>query len=172
MNPIRFMRTFAAGAAVALAALAAAPVHAQSMSNYLENKVVDWLLRGQVFTPPAATYLALFTNACSDAAPGTEPSGGSYARAPLGSTLANWAGTQGAGTAVASTGTSGQTSNNVVVAFPAPTASWGSVSYFGLMDAATAGNLLICQQLASPKTINAGDAAPVFGAGALTITFD
>jgi hypothetical protein len=32
-----------------------------AMTDYLENKLVDWLLRGQSFTPPATLYVALFT---------------------------------------------------------------------------------------------------------------
>jgi hypothetical protein len=32
-----------------------------ALSNYLENSIVDWLLRGQAFTPPATVYVALLT---------------------------------------------------------------------------------------------------------------
>lgn len=31
-----------------------------SLSNYLENKLADWLLRAQDFTAPATAYVALF----------------------------------------------------------------------------------------------------------------
>lgn len=143
-----------------------------SLSDYLENKLVDHVLRGQTLTPPATLYVALFTAAPSDAGGGTEVSGGAYARVTVTGSLANWAGTQSAGSTTASTGTGGQTSNNAAVTFPAPSgANWGAVTHFGIFDASTAGNLLFWAALTTPKTINDGDAAPSFAAGALTVTF-
>ncbi len=146
--------------------------HATSLSNYLENKLVDAFLRGQAYTMPATVYVALATTAGSDAACGTEVTGGSYARVAVTSSLANWAGTQGAGTTVASTGTGGTTSNNAAVTFPAPTANWGSVTEFCVLDASSGGNLLFRAALSAAKTINNGDAAPSFGIGSLTFQFD
>lgn len=143
-----------------------------ALSDYLENKLVDHVLRGQAYTPPATVYVALFTAAPSDAGGGTEVSGGAYARVAVTSGLAAWAGTQSAGSTTASSGTGGQTSNNAAITFPAPTASWGTVTHFGIYDASTGGNLLIWSALSSPKSINDGDAAPSFAAGALTVTFD
>lgn len=142
------------------------------MSDYLENKLIDWLLRGQTFTPPATVYVALFTAAPSDAGGGTEVSGGSYARVAVASSLANWAGTQAAASTVASSGTSGGTSNNGAVTFPAPTANWGVVTHFAIYDASTAGNLLFYGALSTSKTINNGDSAPSFAAAQLTIQID
>jgi len=142
------------------------------MSDYLENKIIDWLLRGQTFTPPATVYVGLLTAAPSDAGGGTEVSGGSYARVAVASSLANWAGSQSAGSTTASTGTSGTTSNNAAVTFPAPTANWGTVTHFGVYDASSAGNLLFYAALTTSKTINNGDAAPSFAAGALTFQDD
>lgn len=139
-------------------------------SDYLENKIIDWLLRGQTFTPPATVYVGLFTTAPSDSGGGTEVSGGSYARVGVGSSLANWAGTQSAGSTTASSGTGGQTSNNGAITFPAPTANWGTVTHFGLFDASTSGNLLFWAALTASKTINNGDPAQVFAIGALTLT--
>lgn len=141
-------------------------------SDYLENKFIDWLLRGQTFTPPVTAYIGLLTAAPSDAGGGTEVTGGSYARVAITSSLANWAGTQSAGSTTASSGTGGQTSNNAAITFPAPTANWGVVTHFGIYDASTAGNLLYWAALTVSKTINNGDAAPSFAAGALTITED
>ena len=73
-----------------------------AMTDYLENKIIDWLLRGQTFTPPATAYVALYTTAPTDSTAGTEVSGGSYARVAVTSSLANWAGTQSAGSTSAS----------------------------------------------------------------------
>ena len=142
-----------------------------AFSNYLQNKVVDWLLRGQAFTPPATVYVGLFTtddNAANTS--GVEVSGGSYARAAVTSSLTNWAGTQNAGSTTASTGTSGTTSNNGILTFPAPTAAWGSIQGMGIFDAATGGNLLFYAPLTSAKTVNNGDPAPTFQAAALALS--
>ncbi len=143
-----------------------------AMSDYLENKLVDHIFRAQSFSAPATLYVALFTAAPSDSGGGTEVSGGSYARVAVTSSLANWAGTQSAGSTVASSGTGGQTSNNAAITFPAPSgANWGTVTHFGIFDAASSGNLLFHGALTASKTINDGDAAPSFQAAQLAVTF-
>jgi hypothetical protein len=142
-----------------------------AMSDYLENKLVDHIFRGQSFSAPATLYVALFTAAPSDSGGGTEVSGGSYARASVSSSLANWAGTQSAGSTTASTGTGGATSNNGAITFASPTANWGTVTHFGIFDAASSGNLLFHGALTASKTINNGDAAPSFQAAQLAVTF-
>jgi len=142
-----------------------------AMSDYLENKLVDHIFRAQSFSAPATLYVALFTAAPSDSGGGTEVSGGSYARVSVTSSLANWAGTQSAGSTTASSGTGGATSNNGAITFPSPTANWGTVTHFGIFDAASSGNLLFHGSLTASKTINNGDAAPSFQAAQLAITF-
>ena len=152
-----------------------------AMSNKLENSFIDWFFRAQAIgitgasaasgTGPTSLYVALYTSAPSAAGGGTEVSGGSYARVSVTSSLANWAGTQGAGTTTASSGTSGATSNNAAITFPAPTANWGVIVAFAILDASTAGNFLFYGALTTSKTVNNGDAAPSFAAGALSITF-
>lgn len=151
-------------------------------TDFAENKLIDWFLRAQAIgitgatasagTGPATTYVALFTAAPSDAGGGTEVTGGSYARVAVTSSLANWAGTQGAGTTTASTGTSGTTSNNNAITFPAPTANWGTVTHAAIFDASTGGNMLIWGALSASKTVNNGDSAPSFPAGSLTFQID
>ena len=146
-----------------------------AMSDSLENKLIDFLFRGQTLANPVL-YVGLLTAAPSDAGGGTEVSGGSYARvkaaAAAAQALTDWAGTQAAGSTVASSGTGGTTSNNGAVTFPAPTANWGVVTHFGIYDAATAGNLLFWGALTVSKTINNGDAAPSFAAAALSVQID
>ena len=160
----------AAGAALSLTASSAAD--AAAMSDFAENKAIDYIFRAQVWTAPATIYAGLTTSACSDSATGTEVTGGSYARVAVTSSLANWAGTQSAGSTTASSGTGGTTSNNGAITFPSPTANWGSVTHVVLMDASTAGNLYFCIALTVGKTINNGDAAPSFAAAALTMQID
>lgn len=143
-----------------------------ALSNYLENKLIDQIFRGQAYTFPTTTYVGLFTSAPSDTGGGTEVSGGSYARVAVASSLANWAGTQAAASTTASSGTSGTTSNNIGVTFPEPTAAWGVVTHVGIFDATSSGNLLIYGALTIPKTINNGDSAPTFQASALSFQID
>lgn len=103
-----------------------------------------------------------------------EISGGAYARVPITASLANFAGTQGAGTTVASTGNSGVTSNNAAVTWPTPTADWTPAGGIGaaagvvvLFDASTGGNAWIYGVMNNVQTILNGNAAPSAAAGAL-----
>lgn len=157
---------------LAACALLAAPLaRAVALSDYLENKLIDHVFRGQAYTAPVTIFVALYTTACSDAAGGTEVTGGSYARPGLAASLVNWAGTQAAASTVASSGTSGTTSNNAAIAFATPSASWGTVTHTGLLDAVTGGNLLVCTALTVGKTINSGDTVS-FPAATLTNQID
>jgi hypothetical protein len=162
----RSLMALAAGLLLATAAFGTA------MSDYLENKLLDTLLRGQSYTMPTTVYAALATSTGSDTACGTEVSGGSYARVSVTSSLSNWAGTQSAGSTTASSGTGGTTSNNNSITFPSPTANWGTVTEVCVFDASSAGNLLFRTALTTSKTINNGDAAPSFAAAALTFQID
>ena len=153
-----------------------------NMSDFLENKTIDWLLRAQALgvtgasaaagTGPTTVYVGLFTVTPADSGGGTEVTGGAYARQAVTSSLANWAGTQAAASTTVSTGTGGTTSNNATITYPAPTANWGTINGIGIYDAVTAGNLLFWAPLTTPKTVNNGDAAPSFAAAALTIQID
>ncbi len=146
---------------------------AASLSDYAENVIADHMFRGTSYsaTAPASFHVGLFTTSCTDAAVGTEVSGGSYARVAVTRATASWNGTHG-NTTGASSGTNGTISNASAITFPAPTASWGSVTAFAVMDAASAGNPIVCTDLTTAKTVNNGDAAPAFAAGAMTIQFD
>lgn len=142
-----------------------------AMSDWLENNFIDFYMRGQTFTPGANLFFALFTAAPSDSGGGTEVTGGSYARVSVARSLANFSGTQGAGTTVASTGTGGVTSNNGVITFPTPTANWGTVTHWGVFDASSAGNLAFQGALTTQRVINNGDGPVTFAAAAFALTF-
>ncbi len=120
---------------------------------------------------------AVFTEQTSVLEAGTivEVSGGSYARVGIASSLTDWSGTQGAGTTVASSGTSATISNNVAIAFPTPTANWSTlpvqVCGFYLYDAATAGNPMRYGMLTANQNISTGNTVS-FAAGELTIVLD
>lgn len=133
---------------------------AGSKSNYLELEVLDHVLGGGDYTRPATVWLALYTVTPSDAGGGTEVSGGAYARKAVTNNATNW---PAAAAGAKSLGTD-QT-------FVQATASWGTVTQFGIFDAATAGNLLFWGDLTASKQIGSGDTAK-FASGSITITED
>lgn len=155
-------------------AIASCGLHAASLTDYAENKILDALIRGQAIGTPATWYIALYIDTCSDSAAGTEvsASGTGYARVAVTAGLTQWAGTQSAGSTTASSGAGGTTSNNSVITFGAPTGPWSQVQSVGWTDASTAGNRWICINLTAPKTVNGGDTAPSFPAGALQFQID
>ena len=154
-----------------------------AMTDFLENKLIDFFFRAQALTAitgataaaatgPSTFFFGLFTATPSDTGGGTEVTGGSYARVSVSASLTNFAGTQGLTTTAASTGTTGTTANNAAITFPAPTANWGVVTSFAIFDAASAGNMLFWGGLTTSKTINNGDAAPSFAISAFTLQID
>lgn len=154
-----------------------------AMSDILENKLIDWYFRAQAIgitgataaagTGPATLWIGLLTTADNDAdSTKVEVSGGSYARIPVTSSLANWAGTQSAASTTASSGSSGTTSNNAAITFPTPSANWGTIVGFGVFDALTAGNMQFYGAVTPNKTVNNGDPAPYYPPGSLTIQLD
>ena len=124
-------------------------------TDYLENKIIDHMLRNQAYTPPSTVYLALFTTATSDAGGGTEVSGGSYARQAV--TL--------------SAASGGASSNSADITFPQATADWGTITHVALMDALTSGNMLMHTPLDASKTVNNGDTFKIT-AGDLDLAVD
>lgn len=162
---------FVLASLLALAAAFAAPAHAGALHDYAENKIVDAALRGQAIGAPATGYIALYTVCPTDSTAGTEVTGGSYARVAITASLANWSGTQSAGSTTASSGTGGTVSNNGTISFPTPTASWSTVVCWAYTDAPTAGNIWFYSSLTTSKTINSGDSVS-FGAGAATFQID
>lgn len=99
-----------------------------------------------------------------------EPVGGAYARVAVAGTMANFSGTQGAGTTVASSGSDGSTSNNGVITFPAPTGQWhpagGAIVGVAVYSALTGGTPWQWGLLSAVKNVNSGDPAPTIAAGA------
>lgn len=147
-------------------------VQAGALTDFAENKAVDWLIRGQTYTPPATQYWRLDTTTCTDAGPGTEVSGGSYARVAVAASLANWSGTQGTGTTTASSGTSGTSYNNTAIAWPASSAAWGTLSSVTLMDASTSGNRLVCIDLTGTLNVSGSGFTVQFPANAFSFQMD
>jgi len=124
-------------------------------SDFMENKIIDHMLRNQAYTPPTTVYVALFTTATDDAGGGTEVSGGAYARQAV--TLAAASG--------------GASENSADITFPQATADWGTITHVALMDAETGGNMLMHTAIDASKTVNNGDTFKI-NAGDLDVTVD
>jgi len=149
-------------------------VQAGALTDFAENKAVDWLIRGQTYTPPATQHWALFTDTCTDAGPGTEvsTSGTAYARAAVTASLTNWSGTLSSAQTAASSGTSGTTYNIPAIAWSASTAAWGNLQSAGLMDASTAGNRLLCINLTSSLNVSGSGFTVQFPASSFSFQMD
>ena len=126
-----------------------------AMSDYLENEILDHILGTGAYTAPTTVYVGLSTATLADDASGTELSGSGYAR-------------QSASFNAAASGTA---DNSAAIEFPAATASWGTVSHFGIYDAASAGNLLIHGAFTTAKLIDTGDILKI-SAGDLDVSAD
>jgi hypothetical protein len=123
------------------------------MSNYLENAVINAVLRNTSYTSPTTVYVGLFTTDPTDAGSGNEVSGGSYARVAV---------TFGAPS-------NGVSTNSAAVEFAQATGNWGTVAFIGLHDALTTGNLLFHTALDTSKTIETGDIFKI-AIGSLSVT--
>lgn len=135
-------------------------------TNYLDQKLVELVFSDTAYTVPATLYVGLSTTTPAQTGTGfTEPAGSGYARVAVTNNTTNWvaAGSQPA--------TGYEMENGTAITFPAATGSWGTVTYFGIFDAATAGNLLAYGALTTSQTISSGDTAS-FAVDALTVTLN
>lgn len=115
-------------------------------SDYMENKILNSLRN--VAGVQVAAYVALFNDSATPAEleAGTltnELSGNGYARELAGLSEA--------------TGAGGSTSNAADITFTTATGDWGTVHMVALMDAVSAGNVLMHSILDADKTVGNGD---------------
>ena len=131
--------------------------------QYLENAQLNWL-RGTAYpAAPATLYYALFTTPPVNGtdASAVEATGTSYARVAVTANTTNLGAPSGSGPATVTSG--------AAVTWPTVgTGGWGTVTGWGVYDAATAGNLLAYGTVAS-TTLAAADTV-AFLTGALTVT--
>jgi hypothetical protein len=129
-------------------------------SDYLENKIIDIILRNTAWTPPATVYVTLH-----NADPGETSTWGSSEGA--------WGGgTPYARQAVTFAAPSGGiTTNGNTITFPAVTGAQFIATHATIADNATAGagNKLFVGALTSSKTLDIGD-VPSFPIGSISIT--
>lgn len=131
-----------------------------SFSNYLENKLLDHTFGGSDFVRPATLYVAAFSSAPGAAGGGTELSGNGYVRKAVTNNATNWPAAAG-----------GVKGNGAVIEFAAFTGGPQTVVALGIYDAASAGNLLVWDDVTTPKTYESGDIMRV-EVNSVTITLD
>jgi hypothetical protein len=124
-------------------------------SDYLENALLDHVLKNTAYSQPATLYLGLFTASTGLEAnsPSAEVSGGSYARKTAAFAAA-------AGGSAATSGT---------ITFDTATDNWGTITHVAVMDAITSGNVLFWGAVTTSKVIENGDTFQV-SSGNLTIS--
>src|SRR5579883_3473065 len=127
-------------------------------TNYLANALLDLLFGASPFSAPATLYIGLFTSLPTASASGSEPSGGSYARAAVTNNTVNFP-----------AASAGAKSNATVITFAQATAAWGNVVGVGIFDALSGGNLLYFAPLTVAKNVASGD-QPSFAVGSLAIS--
>ena len=129
-----------------------------SFSDYWEDKILDHIFGKASYTPPTI-YVALSTLDPTDDGLGlSEPGGNGYSRKQT--SAGDW-----------NTASGGALDNANEIAFNEATGSWGTITHFALMDAASGGNMLAHGALGESKTIGSGDTAK-FTAGDLNVSLD
>lgn len=128
------------------------------MTNYLRKALGDESIGKTGYSMPVAVYLALFTLSPGDAGALTdEVTGGDYARVEVTSKLSAFV----LGTGIAT--------STALIQFAAPTADWGIVSYVGVIDASTSGNMLYYEAIPTARNVINGSRRVQFAVGALQI---
>lgn len=129
------------------------------LSDAQANNILNVRFGGAAVTAPVTYFVALSTTAPTNTGTNvTEPVGGAYARVGVTKNATNFP-----------AAAARSISNGTAITFPAPTASWGTVTHFALYDAATAGVFCGWGAFASGTTISSGGSAPVIPIGGLVI---
>ena len=130
---------------------------AGSLSDYLEDKLLDHVLKNTSYDQPTNLYVALWIGDPTDIGTGgAEVSGGSYARVQCNT----WDGAASRATA-----------NTGAIEFAEATADWGTVTHFAIWDDISAGNMIAHGSLTASKAIGTGDNAS-FAIGDIDISFN
>ena len=118
-----------------------------SMSNYLENKVLDHLFGNTAYTTPTTLYLGVSTTTVQEDGTGiTEPTDAAYSRIAITNNTTNFPNASG-----------GQKQNGTQLEYSVATEAWGTITYYFISDAASGGNILVYGALTVSKTISTGD---------------
>lgn len=131
-----------------------------SITDFLENELLDHALNNATYTAPTNIYLALATADPTDAATGASmnevANSGSYARTEITVGVAS----------------SRRVTQDADVDFPQASGSWGTVTHWAITDSAThgAGNVLAHGALGESKAIVSGN-SPTVASGEVYVEF-
>ncbi len=129
-------------------------------SNSFKENLIDYVLGGVSFTPPASYWLALFTANDGPETGEDEVDGSGYVRMEIENTTDSW------------DGSNGSRSNVEVIEFPEATGDWGTVRAWALMDSSTGGDetdVFYYGTFDTAKTVQANDTVRI-PVSVLTIT--
>ncbi len=130
-----------------------------AITNHMANRILDYNFGSTSYTVPPILYIGLSTTALSSSGGGyTEPSGAGYARVAYANNKTNF-----------SISSNGLLTNLVSVIFNESTASWGTVTYVFISDAASGGNILYYEALNTPRAV-ATNTTIMFSPNALSIS--
>lgn len=129
---------------------------AGTISDFLEDALLDHVFENTAYTSPTALYVALSTADPLDTGAGiAEPVGNGYAR----QSEDNW-----------DVASSRASENTDALVWTASGGDWGSITHWALFDHVSAGNMLAHGDFASARTISDGNSLNV-AAGGIDISF-
>lgn len=129
-----------------------------AITYYSGNRVLDLNFGQTSYTVPTTYYFGLSTTTIQiDGTGATEPSGGAYARVSLVNNKTNWGNAANA-----------SLTNATAVQFTESTTSWGTITYVGIWDAASSGNIWWYDALSPARTV-ASATTVLFAIGAITV---
>lgn len=125
-----------------------------AMTNYLENKLLEAVVKNTAYTTPATVYLGLYSAGPDDTGGGTELTGDNYSRVAL----------------TFGTSVNGTVTTTAVTTFGTASADWATIVAIGIFDAVSGGNLLFYKGVTGRK-VKSGSALTI-AAGDITLTLD
>jgi len=129
-------------------------------SRWLAEAALNHFFRNIPTTPPPQVFVGLYISSPTNENIGTEVSGGNYARQRATFTAP-----------VQTEAGKAQIANATEIIFPVATANWGNITHFGILTAATGGQLMAHGAVPVPREILSGDEA-VYREESLTISMD
>lgn len=126
-----------------------------SFSDYLENKILDHVLKNTSYTSPTTVYCAAYTSDPGETNTGTEVSGNAYARVAI----------------TFGSASSGSSTNSADIVFPTASGSWGTITHFAIFDQLTTGNMLVYGALTGSVAVASGQRLR-FDATTLSVSLD
>jgi hypothetical protein len=130
------------------------------LTERVNNQVLDCFFGGTPIAPPPCLYVGLSLDRAYKGGYSLEPRGtAGYRRIPIPNDRYHFP-----------PATSGWKCNASEIAFPVPTAWWGTILSVFVADAPEGGNVLAMADLPTPRKIDGGDPAPFVAINALFLS--